>query len=104
MFQRTPNFSIPARHRAFLADDQAEIKEKYDEIFSLTRQSFAGFPFMPINRQTMSVSEEERVDILEGLWAEGGFKFMWGGFSRPAFDPDANEIASEFIRNKIRET
>ena len=28
----------------------------------------------------MSVSDEEREEILEGLWAEGGFKFLWGGF------------------------
>ena len=29
---------------------------------------------------------------------------MWGGFSDLLSDPEANEIASEFIRNKIRET
>src|SRR4029453_13978163 len=47
---------------------------------------------------------EEREEILEGLWEEGGFKFLWGGFSDLLRDPEANEIASEFIRNKIRET
>ena len=52
----------------------------------------------------MSVSAEEREAILDGLWAEGGFKFLWGGFSDLLSDPEANEIASEFIRNKIRET
>ena len=52
----------------------------------------------------MSVSAEEREEILDGLWAEGGFKFLWGGFSDLLIDPEANEIASEFIRNKIRET
>ena len=52
----------------------------------------------------MSVSAEEREAILEGLWEEGGFKFLWGGFSDLLRDPEANEIASEYIRNKIRET
>jgi cation diffusion facilitator CzcD-associated flavoprotein CzcO len=104
VFQRTPNFSLPARHRAFLSEDQAKIKAKYDEIFELTRQSFAGFPFMPIDRKTMSVTDEEREQILDGLWAEGGFKFLWGGFIDLLRDPDANEIASEYIRTKIRET
>ena len=52
----------------------------------------------------MSVSAEEREAILEGLWEEGGFKFLWGGFSDLLIDPEANEIASEFIRNKIRAT
>ena len=104
VFQRTPNFSLPARHGVFLPDDQARIKSNYDEIFAATRTSFAGFPFSPIDRTTMSVSAEEREAILDGLWAEGGFKFLWGGFSDLLHDPEANEIASEFIRNKIRET
>ena len=52
----------------------------------------------------MSVSAEERQKVLEGLWEEGGFKFMWGGFSDLLINPVANEIASEFIRNKIRDT
>jgi cation diffusion facilitator CzcD-associated flavoprotein CzcO len=104
VFQRTPNFSLPARHRAFLSDDQARIKSNYDEVFARTRESFAGFPFHPIDRTTMSVTPEEREEILEGLWGEGGFKFLWGGFSDLLHDPEANEIASEFIRNKIRDT
>lgn len=104
VFQRTPNYSLPARHRAFDPEDQARIKERYDEIFDLTRKSWAGFPFMPIDRKTMSVTDEEREEILEGLWAEGGFKFLWGGFIDLLRDPQANEIAQEFIRKKIRET
>jgi cation diffusion facilitator CzcD-associated flavoprotein CzcO len=104
VFQRTPNFSLPARHGGFLSEDQARIKSSYDEIFAATRTSYAGFPFSPIDRTTTSVSAEEREAILEGLWAEGGFKFLWGGFSDLLSDPEANEIASEFIRNKIRET
>ena len=104
VFQRTPNFTVPARHAAFLAEDQARIKENYAAIFARTRESPAGFPYFPIDRETMSVSAEERQKVLEGLWEEGGFKFMWGGFSDLLINPVANEIASEFIRNKIRDT
>jgi cation diffusion facilitator CzcD-associated flavoprotein CzcO len=103
VFQRTPNFTIPARHTVFKPEDQAEIKQNYEAIFERTRQSPAGFPYFPIERKTMDVSAEEREKILEGLWEEGGFKFLWGGFSDLLIDPDANEIASEFVRNKIRE-
>jgi cation diffusion facilitator CzcD-associated flavoprotein CzcO len=104
VFQRTPNYSIPARHRPFLAEDQARIKENYDEVFDLTRKTYGGFPFYTIDRTTMSVPPEEREQILEGLWAEGGFKFLWGGFSDLLHDPEANEIACDFIRDKIRST
>jgi cation diffusion facilitator CzcD-associated flavoprotein CzcO len=103
VFQRTPNFSVPARHAAFRPEDQAEIKKNYAAIFDRTRKSPAGFPYFPIERKTMDVSAEERQEILEGLWEEGGFKFLWGGFSDLLIDPTANEIASEFVRDKIRE-
>ena len=104
IFQRTPNFTVPARHAAFAPEDQAAIKQDYEAIFQRTRESPAGFPYFPIDRSTHDVPPEEREAILEGLWEEGGFKFLWGGFNDLTRDPDANEIASEFIRNKIRET
>jgi cation diffusion facilitator CzcD-associated flavoprotein CzcO len=103
VFQRTPNFSVPARHAVFRPEHQAEIKRNYKQIFQRTRESPAGFPYFPIERRTMDVSPEEREQILEGLWEEGGFKFLWGGFSDLTLDPAANQIASEFIRDKIRQ-
>jgi cation diffusion facilitator CzcD-associated flavoprotein CzcO len=103
VFQRTPNFTVPARHRAFDPQHQAEIKRNYGAIFERTRTSPAGFPYFPIERKAMDVSADERQEILEGLWEEGGFKFLWGSFSDLMLDPNANEIASEFIRSKIRE-
>ena len=102
VFQRTPNFTIPARHTAFALEDQERIKREYDAIFARCRESPAGFPYFPIERRTVDVSPEEREEILEGLWDEGGFKFLWGGFSDLTRDLQANEIVSDFIREKIR--
>jgi cation diffusion facilitator CzcD-associated flavoprotein CzcO len=104
VFQRTPNYTIPARHMAFDPEHQKAIKADYDAIFEKTRNSAAGFPYSPIERRTMDATPEERQEVLDGLWEEGGFKFLWGGFSDLLRDPEANEIASEYIRNKIRET
>ena len=104
VFQRTPNFSLP---RATLRSwRRTKPRSRRTTTRSSPRRatSFAGFPYTPIERATMSVSDEEREEILEGLWGEGGFKFLWGGFHDLLRDPEANEIASEFIRDKIRET
>ena len=62
-----------------------------------------GFPYTPNERTAMETPPEERQQIFEGLWEEGGFKFLWGGFSDITRDLDANQIASDFIRDKIRE-
>jgi cation diffusion facilitator CzcD-associated flavoprotein CzcO len=104
IFQRTPNFSIPARHRAFLPEHQREIKSDYQSIFAKTRETPGGFPYDALERSTMDATPEERQQVLDQLWEEGGFKFLWGGFNDLLSDPQANEIASEYIRNKIRET
>jgi cation diffusion facilitator CzcD-associated flavoprotein CzcO len=104
VFQRTPNFTIPARHTAFPADKQAEIKRDYAAIFARTRESPAGFPYFPIERNFADVSPREREAIFDQLWDEGGFKFLWGSFRDLITDSAANEAASEYIRRKIRET
>jgi cation diffusion facilitator CzcD-associated flavoprotein CzcO len=103
VFQRTPNYSVPARHAAFDPVRQAEIKSNYAEIFEATRRNDGGFPYTPIDRATMDATPEEREEIFEALWQEGGFKFIWGGFSDVIRDLDANQVASDFIRGKIRE-
>ena len=103
VFQRTPNFTVPARNAPFSPDDQAAIKRDYAAIFDRTRASYGGFPYFGIDRSTLDISPEERTKILDELWEEGGFKFIWGGFSDIFTDPDANEIVSEYIRERIRE-
>ena len=104
VFQRTPNFTVPARNAPFKPEDQAEIKRNYAAIFARTRESLGGFPYFGIDRSTVDVSPDERREILDELWEEGGFKFVWGGFSDIFTDPRANEIVSEYIRERIRKT
>ena len=45
VFQRTPNFSVPARNAALTAEQTAEIKANYDAIRRVSRSSAFGFPF-----------------------------------------------------------
>jgi len=103
VFQRTPNFTVPARNIPFAAEAQAWIKANYAEIRKRTRESHAGFPYTPSERSALEVSDEERQEIYEQLWSEGGFKFMWGSFGDILLDKKANHTAAEFIRSKIRE-
>ena len=104
VFQRTPNYSVPARNVPLTPEGTRDIKADYGEIRRLSRESFAGFPFTPSERLAMDVSDEERQAIYQRLWEEGGFKFMWGSFSDLLHDKEANDTAAEFIRAKIRET
>ena len=56
-----------------------------------------------MDRSALAVSDEERNAIYEAAWQEGGFKFLLASFNDISVDRRANDTASEFIRNKIRE-
>ncbi|HZQ34409.1 MAG TPA: NAD(P)/FAD-dependent oxidoreductase [Dehalococcoidia bacterium] len=103
VFQRTPQYTIPARHhnvdRAYLQ----EIKSRYDEIWEKAKTSAVGFPAEPVDRSALEVSDEERRAIFEAGWEQGGFQFAFASFKDIGVDLRANATASEFIRSKIRE-
>jgi cation diffusion facilitator CzcD-associated flavoprotein CzcO len=104
VFQRTANYSVPARNAPLGPEESREIKANYAEIRRLARESSGGFPSIGVERSAFVVSDEERQTIYERLWLEGGFKFMWASFSDLLADPAANDTAADFIRDKIRST
>ena len=103
VFQRTPQYTIPAQHgtvdQAFLQ----EVKANYSEILEEAKRTAAGFPYDASEVSALDVSEEERLETYERLWQKGGFHFMLGSYADIALDRRANDTASEFIRGKIRE-
>ena len=76
VFQRTPQYAIPARHgtvdKAFLDD----VKTRYDDVYEQCRRSLGGQPYQLIDRSALSVDDDERDAIYEAGWQEGGFKFI----------------------------
>jgi cation diffusion facilitator CzcD-associated flavoprotein CzcO len=103
VFQRTPNFSVPAGNEPLTPERQREIKAGYAEMWQLARENNGGFPFKPVERSALDYSESERNAVFEGLWEEGGFKFTWGSFNDVMVDKAANATAADFIRGKIRQ-
>lgn len=104
VFQRTPNYSVPARNAPLTEEELRKIRTHYAEIWKRARDSFGGFPYQRVERSAFEVDDEEREQIYDQLWQDGGFKFMWGSFNDLLFNKEANDTAAEFIRRKIRET
>jgi cyclohexanone monooxygenase len=102
IFQRTPNFSVPAWNHPLDPDYVAEVKATYPERRELSRQSQAGFPITGAPGTAREASEKERAAQFGAKWDEGGLRFV-GAFADLLIDPDSNEAASEFLRAKIRE-
>ena len=103
VFQRTPQYTIPARHENVDQEFLREVKANYTEIMQQSKVSFAGFPVEFSEESALEVSDEERRAKFEELWELGGFRFLFQSYGDIAVDRRANDTASEFIRSKIRE-
>lgn len=101
VFQRTPNYSVPARNAPMDAASQQKIKAGYADIRRMSRQSTNGHPFDVSKTSALDVSPEEREARFEAAWERGGLRFR-GTFSDILTNTDANATASDFIRSKIR--
>jgi cation diffusion facilitator CzcD-associated flavoprotein CzcO len=103
VFQRTPQYTIPARHETVDQEFLKEVKANYAEIMQKSKLSAAGMPYDFSEKSALEVSDEERRETYEALWKKGGFNFLFGAYADIATDRRANDTAAEFIRGKIRE-
>ncbi|MFL6820750.1 MAG: flavin-containing monooxygenase [Bradyrhizobium sp.] len=103
VFQRTPNFSIPARNAALTAEEREAFRAKYPEIRRFAREEARNgiYTEMP-DRGALDDGEHERRAKYESRWARGGLTFM-SVYNNLAIDKAANDTAANFVREKILE-
>ncbi len=103
VFQRTPNFSIPARNAAMDREREAEVKAEYPAFRARNSQMPAGLgaDMNPMHDAFQEVSLQERRRRFEERWEYGGFSFM-ASFADLLQSQEANDAAAEFVREKIR--
>jgi cation diffusion facilitator CzcD-associated flavoprotein CzcO/acetyl esterase/lipase len=102
VFQRTPNFSIPAHNGpapaerlAALAADRAAYRES-------AKWSRGGVPVEVTDIMGVNAPEEVRRERFEAAWESGELFAIIGVFADELFNPASNEIIAEMIREKIR--
>lgn len=101
VFQRTPNYSIPAGNSALTAEQVAEVKANYAERRRLSMRSGGGSPYVGTTTPTMEASDEERRDAFEKRWRLGGVLFS-KTFPDQLTDQAANDEARKFWEEKVR--
>ncbi len=102
VFQRTPNYSIPARNYPLTPEYKRAVKAHYEEIRRTARESAFGVCFDPRDDAALAVSHEERMAEYERRWQKGGLSFLTA-FNDLLISDEANATAAEFVRQKIRE-
>jgi len=102
VFQRTPSFSVPNGNAPLTPERVAELKRDIRKIREFCRWSTIGQPYDWLAQEALAVSPEERRAHFEADWSKGGFEWMFGSYNDLLTNKEANELAAEFVREKIR--
>jgi cation diffusion facilitator CzcD-associated flavoprotein CzcO len=103
VFQRTANYSVPARNAPLTPEFKKYIKDHFADIRACMHETPNGHSFRIRDRSVFDVDETERQKIYEQFWHKGGLEFR-ASFQDLLFDKKANDTARTFLLNKIRET
>jgi cyclohexanone monooxygenase len=105
VFQRTANFSLPARNVPIPADRERAHKAEYPGCRRAaydTPFGIAGHP--PPVKSALDATQEEREQAYEAKWAEGGSISFLYSYTDLLLNKMSNDTASDFVRRKIRTT
>ena len=105
VFQRTPQWIVPAKHRPIAPGLLERIEQDYEGYWHDVLYSVTAFGFKESDVAAESVTEEERIAAFEKQYEQGGgFQYMFAAFNDVATSRVANAAATEVIARKIRET
>src|SRR5580698_7305962 len=103
VFQRTANFSIPARNAPLTPQERDAFRSNYPEIRCIAREDMRNGIYQEIpDRGALDDGDNERRAKYETRWSKGGLTFM-GAYNNLVLDEAANDTAAGFVRDKIAE-
>lgn len=103
VFQRTPNYVVETNNEKVGSEWMQYVRDHYDEIFEQAAAHPFGVAMEYAEKSALDATPEERRAVFESKWQEGGFHFANECFNDLATNHESSELASEFIRSKIRE-
>jgi cation diffusion facilitator CzcD-associated flavoprotein CzcO len=101
VFQRTANYSVPARNAPLTPEFQRWVKDNFDELREATRSTINGHAFRITERDVADVSPAERQAIYEKAWDVGGLQFR-ATFRDLLVNRESNKTAADFLKSRIR--
>jgi cyclohexanone monooxygenase len=103
VFQRTANFSIPARNAELTAEEREAFRNNYPEIRRFAREESRNGIYAELpDRGALDDGDNARRAKYEQRWTKGGLTFMLA-YNNLILDKAANDSAASFVREKIAE-
>ena len=105
IFQRTPNYVVPAQNHPTDRNFVGELKAKYGEFRKAQRESLLGAArVLPqTSKFVLDIPEDEFQAEMEQRWQMGGLVGFMASHLDSGSDRAANERIAEFVRAKIRD-
>lgn len=103
VFQRTPNYVLPGRN--YIIDDHhsEEIKKNYHQTWESAASHPFGLAMVPSGKNIQNTTDEKEIhQLLDAGWETGGFHFQFETLDDLFDNRAANDIASDYLRQKIR--
>ncbi|MGA0595195.1 flavin-containing monooxygenase [Enterovirga sp. CN4-39] len=102
VFQRTPNFSVPAQNWPMPEEYERSWKRDYPALRRRAREaSTSGSLTDPGQHKVHDIPPQEREQLFEARWKKGGVYFLHA-FTDLLLDEASNKEAADFVRRKIR--
>ena len=101
VFQRTANFAVPAHNARLDPNVQARIKADYRDLRERAKKNRNGIQYVPNDVSALEATADERRAEFQFRWQRGGLSFT-GSFNDLLLDKNANDLAGDFVRDKIR--
>ena len=102
VLQRTPQYTVPAGNRPVDPTFIANARSTWPDIKRRMRVTPFGSPFIASTIRAMEHTPEQRREVYQHFWQEGGFNIVIDTYCDLFTDKAANDTLSEFVREKIR--
>ena len=102
VYQRTPNWIVPAQNRPLTDEEWEDIRANYDDIWERARNTSSGHPYGQEYPSVEGIADETVEQALEERWEQGGFIFLYT-FADLLSNETTNRRVREFIAKKVRE-
>jgi cation diffusion facilitator CzcD-associated flavoprotein CzcO len=101
VFQRTPNYTLPAGNRPLDEQEVRDCKARYPEYRELLRYSKTGILKPLPTLSALEVTPEEREIAYQAAWDSGILAGFASAFTDVLVSREANDTAAEFVRHQI---
>ncbi len=105
VFQRSPNFVIPAQNKRLDEGFVRDYKARYPQMRITAQESQYGMADLPVPKKSaLEVTPQEREERYESLWEFGSHTTFMTAFNDLLINQQANDTAADFVRRKIHAT